>query len=136
MQSSVLIHISCSTGGLIMLLLLSKCLVLLTSSLFLCGTDRRGMDRFLYRGECRESCPPGHYHSEHTCVPCSGHCEVCLDSKHCKRCSRGYYLNQNICQKHSCREGKHPSVEGKNTYFKLVQKYKYFGSCSEIHNHI
>ncbi|XP_021236412.1 proprotein convertase subtilisin/kexin type 5 isoform X1 [Numida meleagris] len=70
-----------------------------------CGTDRRGMELFLYHGECRESCPPGHYHSEHTCVPCSGHCEVCLDSRHCKRCSRGYYLNQNICQKHSCREG-------------------------------
>ncbi|XP_031458302.1 proprotein convertase subtilisin/kexin type 5 [Phasianus colchicus] len=70
-----------------------------------CGTDRRGMERFLYRGECRESCPPGHYHSEHTCVPCSGHCEVCLNTRHCKRCTRGYYLNQNICQKHSCREG-------------------------------
>ncbi|XP_050185248.1 proprotein convertase subtilisin/kexin type 5 isoform X1 [Myiozetetes cayanensis] len=70
-----------------------------------CGTDRRGTERFLYRGECRESCPPGHYHAEHTCMPCSGHCEVCLNSSHCKRCFRGYYLTQNMCQKHSCREG-------------------------------
>uniref|UniRef100_A0A8C3JAN1 Proprotein convertase subtilisin/kexin type 5 n=1 Tax=Calidris pygmaea TaxID=425635 RepID=A0A8C3JAN1_9CHAR len=70
-----------------------------------CGTDRRGIERFLYHGECRASCPPGHYHSEHTCVACSGHCEVCLDSSHCKRCFRGYYLTQNICQKHSCRQG-------------------------------
>ncbi|XP_050768974.1 proprotein convertase subtilisin/kexin type 5 isoform X1 [Gymnogyps californianus] len=70
-----------------------------------CGTDRRGMERFLYHGECRESCPPGHYHSEHICVACSGHCEVCLNSSHCKRCFRGYYVAQNICRKHSCREG-------------------------------
>ncbi|KFV18851.1 Proprotein convertase subtilisin/kexin type 5, partial [Tauraco erythrolophus] len=70
-----------------------------------CGTDRRGIDRFLYHGECRESCPPGHYHSEHTCVACSGHCEVCLNSSHCKRCFRGYYLSQNACEKHSCRDG-------------------------------
>ncbi|XP_075595358.1 proprotein convertase subtilisin/kexin type 5 isoform X2 [Balearica regulorum gibbericeps] len=70
-----------------------------------CGTDRRGIERFLYHGECRASCPPGHYHAEHTCVACSGHCEVCLNSSHCKRCFRGYYLTQNICQKHSCREG-------------------------------
>ncbi|XP_051499578.1 proprotein convertase subtilisin/kexin type 5 isoform X2 [Apus apus] len=70
-----------------------------------CGTDRRGIERFLYHGECREGCPPGHYHSQHTCVPCSAHCEVCLDSSHCKRCFRGFYLTQNICQKHSYKEG-------------------------------
>ncbi|XP_017941456.2 proprotein convertase subtilisin/kexin type 5 isoform X4 [Manacus vitellinus] len=70
-----------------------------------CGTDRRGTERFLYRGECRESCPPGHYHADHTCMPCSGHCEVCLNSHHCKRCFRGYYLTENMCQKHSCKEG-------------------------------
>ncbi|NWR75520.1 PCSK5 convertase, partial [Centropus unirufus] len=70
-----------------------------------CGIDRRGMERFLYHGECRESCPPGHYHSEHTCVACSSHCEVCLNSSHCKRCFRGYYLTQNTCQKLNCREG-------------------------------
>ncbi|NXB01917.1 PCSK5 convertase, partial [Cnemophilus loriae] len=70
-----------------------------------CGTDRRGVERFLYHGQCRDSCPPGHYHLDHTCVPCPGHCEVCLNSSHCQRCFRGYYLTQNVCQKHSCREG-------------------------------
>ncbi|TRZ25690.1 hypothetical protein HGM15179_001409 [Zosterops borbonicus] len=70
-----------------------------------CGTDRRGVEHFLYHGECRDHCPPGHYHVEHTCVPCPDHCEVCLNSSHCKRCFRGYYLTQNVCQKHSCREG-------------------------------
>ncbi|XP_057288919.1 proprotein convertase subtilisin/kexin type 5 isoform X1 [Pezoporus wallicus] len=70
-----------------------------------CGTDRRGIERFLYHWECRESCPPGHYHSEHICMACFSHCEVCLNSSHCKRCFRGYYLTQNICQKHRCREG-------------------------------
>ncbi|XP_021397203.2 proprotein convertase subtilisin/kexin type 5 isoform X2 [Lonchura striata] len=70
-----------------------------------CGTDRRGVERFLYHGQCRDNCPPGHYHLEHSCVPCPGHCEVCLNSSHCKRCFRGYYLTQNMCQKHSCREG-------------------------------
>lgn len=76
---------------------------------FFCHSDRRGVERFLYHGECRDHCPPGHYHLEHTCVPCPGHCEVCLNSSHCKRCFRGYYLTQNVCEKHSCREGK-PSV--------------------------
>ncbi|KAI1239706.1 Proprotein convertase subtilisin/kexin type 5, partial [Lamprotornis superbus] len=56
--------------------------------------------------QCRDHCPPGHYHLNHTCVPCPGHCEVCLNSSHCKRCFGGYYLTQNVCQKHSCREGK------------------------------
>ncbi|XP_019410471.1 PREDICTED: proprotein convertase subtilisin/kexin type 5 isoform X4 [Crocodylus porosus] len=71
-----------------------------------CGTDKRGTKRFLYIGECRESCPPGHYHSEdNTCIPCSEQCEVCLDSTHCKRCFKGYYLDKNKCQKHECREG-------------------------------
>ncbi|XP_064032778.1 proprotein convertase subtilisin/kexin type 5 isoform X1 [Pogoniulus pusillus] len=70
-----------------------------------CGTDRRGIERFLYHGECRESCPPGHYHSDNTCVSCPGHCEMCVNSSHCKRCFRGYQLIQNICQKHNCKEG-------------------------------
>lgn len=82
---------------------------------FVCHTDRRGVERFLHHGECRDNCPPGHYHLKHTCVPCPSHCEVCLNSSHCKRCFRGYYLTQNVCQKHNCREGKHPSV-GDNKY--------------------
>ncbi|NXE56364.1 PCSK5 convertase, partial [Casuarius casuarius] len=79
-----------------------------------CGTDRRGIDRFFYHGECRESCPPGHYHAEHTCMPCAAHCEVCLDTGHCKRCFRGYYLAQNICQKHSCTEGEVEDPDSEN----------------------
>ena len=33
--------------------------------------DKHGQERFLYWGECRESCPPGYYPEEgHTCQPC------------------------------------------------------------------
>ncbi|KAF4804618.1 hypothetical protein TURU_006047 [Turdus rufiventris] len=95
-----------------------------------CGTDRRGVERFLYHGECRDHCPPGHYHSEHTCVPCPGHCEVCLNSSHCKRCFRGYYLTQNVCEKHSCREG--ISSIATNTVQKIPTEMKVLGSVETV----
>lgn len=100
---------------------------------FVCHTDRRGVERFLYHGQCRDNCPPGHYHLEHSCVPCPSQCEVCLNSSHCKRCFRGYYLTQNMCQKHSCREGKHPSV-GDNTWWELLQKSASILKKFEIHS--
>ncbi|CAM4558064.1 unnamed protein product [Lepidochelys olivacea] len=72
-----------------------------------CGTDKRGKKRFLYMGECRESCPRGYYHSEKNsaCLSCLEHCEMCLDSTQCNRCFKGYYLSDNRCLKHECREG-------------------------------
>uniref|UniRef100_A0A670J7E8 SPC3 n=1 Tax=Podarcis muralis TaxID=64176 RepID=A0A670J7E8_PODMU len=73
-----------------------------------CGKDKKGNTHFLYLGECRESCPLGHYSSEeeNTCRPCFEHCEVCPDQTMCERCFDGYYLADNSCQKHKCRKGK------------------------------
>ncbi|XP_077200877.1 proprotein convertase subtilisin/kexin type 5 isoform X2 [Paroedura picta] len=71
-----------------------------------CETDKKGNSRFLYLGECRVSCPLGHYNSEdNICEPCFENCEMCLHQTECKRCFEGYYLADNSCQKHVCRKG-------------------------------
>ncbi|XP_060618166.2 proprotein convertase subtilisin/kexin type 5 isoform X2 [Anolis sagrei] len=72
-----------------------------------CGKDEQGNTLFLYLGECKESCPEGHYPSEkdRTCIPCFEHCEVCLDQTECERCFEGYYLLDNTCQKDNCSKG-------------------------------
>lgn len=71
--------------------------------------DKRGRERFLYRGECRESCPPGYYPDEdHICQPCPDNCELCHSTHVCTRCVRGYYMmpSNHSCQKSECGQGK------------------------------
>ncbi|CAI5786880.1 convertase subtilisin kexin type 5 isoform X2 [Podarcis lilfordi] len=81
-----------------------------------CGKDKKGNTRFLYLGECRESCPLGHYSSEeeNTCLPCFEHCEVCPDQTMCERCFDGYYLAENSCQKHKCRKGEAEELDSED----------------------
>ena len=71
--------------------------------------DKRGRERFLYRGECRESCPPGYYPDEgHICQPCPDNCELCHSTHICTRCVRGYFMmpSNHSCQKLECGQGK------------------------------
>ncbi|XP_036711559.1 proprotein convertase subtilisin/kexin type 5 isoform X1 [Balaenoptera musculus] len=73
-----------------------------------CGVDKHGRERFLYWGECRESCPTGHYPDEdHTCRPCPDNCELCHSSHVCTRCRRGYFLlpSNRTCRKLECGQG-------------------------------
>ncbi|XP_077615494.1 proprotein convertase subtilisin/kexin type 5 isoform X1 [Crocuta crocuta] len=73
-----------------------------------CGADKHGRDRFLYLGECWESCPAGHYPAEgHACRPCPDHCELCHDAHICTRCVGGYFLvpTNHTCQKLVCGQG-------------------------------
>ncbi|KAJ8782293.1 hypothetical protein J1605_010272 [Eschrichtius robustus] len=70
--------------------------------------DKHGREWFLYWGECRESCPTGHYPDEdHTCRPCPDNCELCHSSHVCTRCRRGYFLvpSNRTCRKLECGQG-------------------------------
>lgn len=72
-------------------------------------SDKYGQERFLYQGECWESCPPGHYPGEgHTCLPCPDSCELCHNAHICIRCMGGYFLvpTNHTCQKLVCGQGK------------------------------
>lgn len=76
--------------------------------LSLCS-DKHGRERFLYQGECWESCPAGHYPAEgHTCLPCSENCELCRSAHICTRCVVGYLIApaNHTCQKLECGQGK------------------------------
>ncbi|XP_045878824.1 proprotein convertase subtilisin/kexin type 5 isoform X2 [Meles meles] len=73
-----------------------------------CGVDKHGQKRFLYQGECWESCPAGHYPTEgHTCLPCSDNCELCHSAHICTRCMDGYFIvpSNHTCQKLECGQG-------------------------------
>uniref|UniRef100_A0ABI7XV30 P/Homo B domain-containing protein n=3 Tax=Felis catus TaxID=9685 RepID=A0ABI7XV30_FELCA len=73
-----------------------------------CGVDKHGQERFLYQGECWESCPAGYYPAEgHTCLPCPDNCELCHNAHICVRCTGGYFLvpTNHTCQKLACGQG-------------------------------
>lgn len=72
-------------------------------------SDKHGQERFLYQGECWESCPAGYYPAEgHTCLPCPDNCELCHNAHICVRCTGGYFLvpTNHTCQKLACGQGK------------------------------
>ncbi|KAM6183383.1 proprotein convertase subtilisin/kexin type 5 isoform 2-T2 [Erethizon dorsatum] len=73
-----------------------------------CRADTHGRERFLYQGECRESCPAGHTPAKgHTCLPCPDSCELCHNPHICTRCASGYVLGptNHTCQKLECGRG-------------------------------
>ncbi|XP_069891868.1 proprotein convertase subtilisin/kexin type 5 isoform X2 [Dipodomys merriami] len=73
-----------------------------------CRADEDGQERLLYKGECRESCPVGHYPTkEHTCLPCPDNCELCQSPQVCTRCLSGYLLlpTNHTCQRLECGQG-------------------------------
>ncbi|XP_032873456.1 proprotein convertase subtilisin/kexin type 5 isoform X1 [Amblyraja radiata] len=70
-----------------------------------CDKDKVRIDRYLFKGECREYCPSFYYPaSDHTCKVCSGNCEVCVSNTDCKRCTTGYYLTNEGCQELKCKD--------------------------------
>lgn len=71
-------------------------------------SDKHGRARFLYQGECRESCPGGHYPAAgHACLPCPDNCELCHSANVCARCVAGYFAvpTNYTCQKLECGPG-------------------------------
>uniref|UniRef100_A0A671RA21 Proprotein convertase subtilisin/kexin type 5-like n=1 Tax=Sinocyclocheilus anshuiensis TaxID=1608454 RepID=A0A671RA21_9TELE len=71
-----------------------------------CSKDRFGVERYLFEGECRESCPKGYSHSSKgTCDPCPPNCTVCTSSGHCLHCTPSYYPKDGTCAKLECGVG-------------------------------
>ncbi|XP_016148018.1 proprotein convertase subtilisin/kexin type 5-like [Sinocyclocheilus grahami] len=71
-----------------------------------CDTDKFGVDRYLYRGECVEVCPQAHFHTAlKACEPCPSHCKLCSSATHCIRCEDSFYINDGVCNKLECGEG-------------------------------
>ncbi|KAI2661407.1 Proprotein convertase subtilisin/kexin type 5 [Labeo rohita] len=65
-----------------------------------CSKDRFGVERYLFEGECRESCPEGYSHSSKgTCDPCPLNCTVCTSTGHCLHCTPFYYPKDGTCSK-------------------------------------
>ncbi|XP_006996032.2 proprotein convertase subtilisin/kexin type 5 isoform X1 [Peromyscus maniculatus bairdii] len=79
-----------------------------------CRADKHGRERFLYQGECRESCPVGHYPAKgRACLPCPDNCELCYNPHVCTRCMSGYFIvpTNHTCQKLECRQGEFQDSE-------------------------
>uniref|UniRef100_A0A4W6C5K8 Proprotein convertase subtilisin/kexin type 5a n=1 Tax=Lates calcarifer TaxID=8187 RepID=A0A4W6C5K8_LATCA len=71
-----------------------------------CDTDKFGMERYLYKGQCVDACPEAYYHTkERTCEACSDHCRLCTSSTHCLKCNSSYYVSDGACAKLECGEG-------------------------------
>uniref|UniRef100_A0A8C2KSV0 Proprotein convertase subtilisin/kexin type 5b n=1 Tax=Cyprinus carpio TaxID=7962 RepID=A0A8C2KSV0_CYPCA len=71
-----------------------------------CSKDRFGVERYLFEGECRETCPEGYSHSsEGTCDPCPPNCTVCTSTGHCLHCTPSYYPKDGTCAKLECGLG-------------------------------
>ncbi|KAJ8285410.1 hypothetical protein GJAV_G00026500 [Gymnothorax javanicus] len=71
-----------------------------------CDKDKFGVDRYLFKQQCRDACPEAHYHSqEHTCELCGEHCKVCTSSHTCITCTTSYYPEQGVCTHLDCGEG-------------------------------
>lgn len=73
--------------------------------LFPCS-DKFGVLRYLFQGQCRGACPEGFYHSKRNqCKPCSDHCAICLAEEHCLHCSPGHQLRKGKCVPLECGTG-------------------------------
>ncbi|KAL6052988.1 hypothetical protein STEG23_023159, partial [Scotinomys teguina] len=75
---------------------------------------KHGQEHFLYEGECRKSCPVGHYPAKgHACLPCPDNCELCHNPDVCTRCTSGYFIvpTNHTCQKLDCQQGEFQDSE-------------------------
>ncbi|XP_030622390.1 proprotein convertase subtilisin/kexin type 5b [Chanos chanos] len=71
-----------------------------------CDADKFGVERYLFNGQCRETCPEGHFHSgRRTCDPCPENCLVCDSSVRCIHCNASYYPKDGKCLKLECGIG-------------------------------
>lgn len=69
-------------------------------------TDKFGMDRYLFHGQCMDSCPEAYFHTQQkTCEACPEHCQLCTSATRCVKCGPSYYLNHGACARLECGEG-------------------------------
>ncbi|KAM3611892.1 uncharacterized protein V6R79_025475 [Siganus canaliculatus] len=70
-----------------------------------CDRDKFGVARYLYQGQCRDTCPEAFYHSAwRRCESCPQDCLVCSASNHCLHCSPGHMLRNGKCVPLQCSE--------------------------------
>uniref|UniRef100_A0A8C6TYA3 Proprotein convertase subtilisin/kexin type 5b n=1 Tax=Neogobius melanostomus TaxID=47308 RepID=A0A8C6TYA3_9GOBI len=68
--------------------------------------DVHGVARYLFEGECRQSCPEGHFHSAWSrCEPCPDDCLTCSSALHCVHCGPRYRLRAGQCVPLQCSDG-------------------------------
>uniref|UniRef100_A0A8C6U283 Proprotein convertase subtilisin/kexin type 5b n=1 Tax=Neogobius melanostomus TaxID=47308 RepID=A0A8C6U283_9GOBI len=78
-----------------------------------CGTDVHGVARYLFEGECRQSCPEGHFHSAWSrCEPCPDDCLTCSSALHCVHCGPRYRLRAGQCVPLQCSDGEVADTRG------------------------
>uniref|UniRef100_A0A673CDE4 Proprotein convertase subtilisin/kexin type 5a n=1 Tax=Sphaeramia orbicularis TaxID=375764 RepID=A0A673CDE4_9TELE len=70
-----------------------------------CDKDKFGMERYMYEGQCVDTCPSAFYHTKESCEPCSDHCRLCSSSTRCLKCNSSYYLSDGACTRLECGEG-------------------------------
>ncbi|RXN20211.1 pro convertase subtilisin kexin type 5 isoform X1 [Labeo rohita] len=93
-----------------------------------CSKDRFGVERYLFEGECRESCPEGYSHSSKgTCDPCPLNCTVCTSTGHCLHCTPFYYPKDGTCSKLKCG-----LVNPEHCMACLPDYYRLKSSCHKI----
>uniref|UniRef100_A0AAV2MQD7 P/Homo B domain-containing protein n=1 Tax=Knipowitschia caucasica TaxID=637954 RepID=A0AAV2MQD7_KNICA len=71
-----------------------------------CDKDAHGVERFLFEGQCRLSCPEGHFHSLlRRCELCPEHCSSCASALLCVHCGPGHRLRAGHCVPLQCSQG-------------------------------
>ncbi|TSL97355.1 Proprotein convertase subtilisin/kexin type 5 [Bagarius yarrelli] len=71
-----------------------------------CSRDKFGVERFLFDGECVESCPLSRYISAGSkCEPCAPNCKDCTSATHCVYCASAFYPKDGACVKLECVDG-------------------------------
>lgn len=69
-------------------------------------SDKFGVARYLFQGQCRDVCPEGFFHSARKlCEPCPADCGACVAADRCLSCSPGHKLRDNQCVPLVCSEG-------------------------------
>ncbi|KAJ0067867.1 hypothetical protein NL108_011448, partial [Boleophthalmus pectinirostris] len=78
-----------------------------------CDKDVHGVARFLFEGQCRLSCPEGHFHSPRSrCELCPDHCASCSSALLCQHCEPGYRLKGALCVPLQCAKGEVTDARG------------------------
>ncbi|KAG7223418.1 hypothetical protein INR49_015521 [Caranx melampygus] len=70
-----------------------------------CNQDKFDVVRYLFKGQCREVCPEGFFHSRHQCEPCAAQCTTCTAADHCLHCNSGYEIRNGRCVPLKCSPG-------------------------------
>jgi len=75
------------------------------------GCTKCPSEKFLWKGECLDSCPDFTYESDlgNDCLPCVSPCDLCSSETTCVSCRNGFYMLETRCvTKDKCLDGTYP----------------------------